>query len=88
MTLKDSKDEFIYTIRRLPAQNTNQYEQIITKKFNENAYLDRLNRENTFWVTYNNVGPAQVLIESITILILLLKILCIWKIKELVILSK
>lgn len=51
MTLKDSKDEFIYTIRGLPVQNTNQYEQIITKKFNENAYLDRLNRENTFWVT-------------------------------------
>ena len=48
MTLKDTKDEFIYTIRRLPAQNTNQCEQIITKKFNENAYLDRLNRENTF----------------------------------------
>ena len=48
MTLKDSKDEFIYTIRRLLAQNTNQCEQIITKKFNENAYLDRLNRENTF----------------------------------------
>ena len=54
MTWEDNKDEFIYTVRRLPALNTNQYEQIITKNFNENAYLDRLNRENTFWVTYNN----------------------------------
>lgn len=48
MTLKDSKDEFIYTIRRLTVQKANQYEQIITKKINENAYLDRLNKENTF----------------------------------------
>ena len=54
MTWEDNKDEFIYTVRRLPALNTNQYEQIITKNVNENAYLDRLNRKNTFWVTYNN----------------------------------
>ena len=54
MTWKYHKDKFIYTVRRLPAPNTNQSEQIITKNFNENTYLDRLNRENIFWVTYNN----------------------------------
>ena len=52
MTWVDKKEEFIYTIKKLTEKDTIQ--QLLSKTFHENAYLKKLNRENTFWLTYNN----------------------------------
>ena len=52
MTWVDKKEEFIYTIKKLTEKDTIQ--QLLSKTFNENACLKKLNRENTFWLTYNN----------------------------------
>ena len=40
--------EFIYTIRT--STERNRIEQVITKSFNQNAYLDKIDGENTFWL--------------------------------------
>ena len=52
MTWVDKKEEFIYTIKKLTEKDTIQ--QLLSKTFNENACLKKLNRANTFWLTYNN----------------------------------
>ena len=46
MTWRNKNNEFIYTIRT-PTER-DQIEQITTKNFNQNAYLDKIDRENTF----------------------------------------
>ena len=43
-----NKNEFIYTVRTPTRRN--RIEQITTKNFSQNAYLDKVNRENTFWL--------------------------------------
>ena len=48
MTWRDKNNEFIYTVRTLTGRD--QIEQIVTKNFNQNAYLDNIDRENTFWL--------------------------------------
>ena len=52
MTWADRKGEFIYTIKKLTKKDTIQ--QLLSKNFNENTYLEKLDRENTSWLTYNN----------------------------------
>ena len=44
----NKNNEFIYTIR-IPAER-DRIEQITTKNFNQNAYLDKVDRENKFWL--------------------------------------
>ena len=46
MTWRNESNEFIYTVRT----PTGRYriEQVTTKNFNQNAYLDKVDRENTF----------------------------------------
>ena len=39
MTLTNKNNEFIYTIRTSTE-----------RRFNQNAYLDKVDRENTFWL--------------------------------------
>ena len=48
MTWRDKNNEFIYTVRTLTGRD--QIEQIVTKNFNQNAYLDNIDSENTFWL--------------------------------------
>ena len=48
MTSRDINSEFIYTVRT-PA-GRDRIEQVTTKNFNRNAYLDKIDRENTFWL--------------------------------------
>ena len=48
MTQRSKNNEFIYTIRTPTGRD--QIEQITTKNFNQNAYLDKIDRENTFWL--------------------------------------
>ena len=48
MTWRDKNNEFIYTVRTLTGRD--QIEQIATKNFNQNAYLDNIDSENTFWL--------------------------------------
>ena len=43
-----NKNKFICTIRT-PTER-DQIEQVTTKNFNQNAYLDKVDRENTFWL--------------------------------------
>ena len=45
MMWRNKNNEFIYTIRT-PTEK-DQIEQITTKNFNQNAYLDKIDRENT-----------------------------------------
>ena len=47
MTWRNKSNEFIYIIRT-PTER-DRIEQI-TKNFNQNAYLDKMDRENTFWL--------------------------------------
>ena len=42
-----NKNEFIYTVRTPTRRNRTEQ---ITKNSNQNAYLDKVNRENTFWL--------------------------------------
>ena len=46
MTWRNKNNEFIYIIR-IPT-GRDRIEQITTKNFNQNAYLDKIDRENTF----------------------------------------
>ena len=48
MTWTNKSNEFIYTIRT--STERDQIEQVTTKNFNQNAYLDKVDRENTFWL--------------------------------------
>ena len=48
MTWRDKNNEFIYTVRTLTGRD--QIEQIATKNFNQNPYLDNIYSENTFWL--------------------------------------
>ena len=43
-----NKNEFIYTVRTTTGRNRT--EQITTRTFNQNAYLDKVDGENTFWL--------------------------------------
>ena len=42
------KNEFIYTIKT--SIERDRIEQVSSKKFDQNASLDKVNRENTFWL--------------------------------------
>ena len=46
MTWANKNNEFIYTLRT-PTER-DRIEQVTTKNFNQNAYLDKVDRENTF----------------------------------------
>ena len=48
MTWTNKNNEFIYTIRT-PTEN-NKIEQVTTRNFNQNSYLDKVDKENTFWL--------------------------------------
>ena len=48
MTWRKKSNEFIYTVRTPTGRD--RIEQITTKNFNQNAYLDKVDRENTFWL--------------------------------------
>ena len=48
MTWRNKSKEFVYTIRT--STERDQIEEVTTKNFNQNAYLDKVNRENTFWL--------------------------------------
>ena len=48
MTWKNKNNELIYTIRTTTERD--QIEQITTKNFNQNTYLDEMDRENIFWL--------------------------------------
>ena len=48
MTWTNKNNEFIYTIRT-PSER-DRIEQVTTKIFNQNAYLDEVDRKNTFWL--------------------------------------
>ena len=50
MTWRNKNNEFIYTVRTSTGRD--RIEQIITKNFNQNAYLDKIDRENTFWLQH------------------------------------
>ena len=45
MTWTNKNNEFIYTIRT--SIERGRIEQVTTKSFNQNAYLDKVDRENT-----------------------------------------
>ena len=48
MTWTNKKKKFIYNIRT--STERDRIEQVTTKKFNQSAYLDKIKRENTFWL--------------------------------------
>ena len=48
MTWRKKSNEFINTVRTPTGRD--RIEQITTKNFNQNAYLDKVDRENTFWL--------------------------------------
>ena len=48
MILTNKNNEFIYTIRTSTGRN--RIEQVTTKKNYQNGYLDKVDRENTFWL--------------------------------------
>ena len=48
MTWTNKNNEFIYTIRT--STERDRIEQLTTKNFNQNAYLDKVYKENTFWL--------------------------------------
>ena len=50
MTWRNKNNEFTYTDRTSTGRD--QIEQITTKKFNQNAYLDKIDSENTFWLQH------------------------------------
>ena len=52
MTWRNKNNEFLYAIRISTGKNW--IEQITTKNFNQNAYLDEIDRENTFWLRFGN----------------------------------
>ena len=48
MTWTNENNEFIYTIRT--STERHRIEQVTTKNFNQNTYLDKVDEENTFWL--------------------------------------
>ena len=50
MTWSNENNEFIYTVRT--STEIDQIKQITTKNFNQNAHLDKINTENTFWLQH------------------------------------
>ena len=48
MTWTNKNNEFIYTIKT--STEKDQIEQVPTKNFNQNTYLDKVDGENTFWL--------------------------------------
>ena len=48
MTWTNENNDFIYTIRT--STERDRIEQVTTKNFNQNAYLDKVDRENIFWL--------------------------------------
>ena len=48
MTWTNKNNEFIYTIRT--STERDRIKQVTTKNFNQNAYLDKVYKENTFWL--------------------------------------
>ena len=48
MTWRKKNNEFIYTVRTPTGRD--RIEQITTKNSNQNAYLDKVDRKNTFWL--------------------------------------
>ena len=48
MTWRNKNNEFLYTVRT--PTGGDRIEQLTTKNFNQNAYLDKVDRENTFWL--------------------------------------
>ena len=48
MTRTNKNKEFIYKVR--PPTGRDWIEQVIAKNFNQNAYLDKVDRENKFWL--------------------------------------
>ena len=48
MTWTNENNEFIYTIRT--STERHRIEQVTTKNFNQNTYLDKVDKENTFWL--------------------------------------
>ena len=48
MTWTHENNEFIYTIRT--STERHQIEQVTIKNFNQNTYLDKVDKENTFWL--------------------------------------
>ena len=53
MAWTNKKNRFIYTIRT--SAEIEQIEQAITKSFSQNAYLGKVDRENTFWILQGKV---------------------------------
>lgn len=50
MTWRNKNNEFIYTVGT-PTER-DQIEQVTTRNFNQNAYLDKFDREKTFWIQH------------------------------------
>ena len=48
MTWTNRNNEFIYTIRT--PKERDRIEQVTIKNFNQNAYLDKVDWENIFWL--------------------------------------
>ena len=48
MTWTNKNNEFIYTVRTSTGRD--RIKQITRKNFNQNAYLDKVDKENTFWL--------------------------------------
>ena len=48
MTWRNKNNDFIYSVRTPTGRD--RIEQITTKNFNQNAYLDKVDREYTFWI--------------------------------------
>ena len=48
MKWRYANNEFIYTIRTPTGRDP--IEQITTKNFNQNTYLDKIDKDNTFWL--------------------------------------
>ena len=53
MTWSNENNEFIYTVRT--STEIDRIKQITTKNFNQNARLDKIDRENTFWLQHESL---------------------------------
>ena len=56
-TWTNKNNEFIYTIRTSTERDW--IEQVTTKNFNQNAYLNKADRENTFWLLQQNINRTE-----------------------------
>ena len=57
MTWTNKNNESIYTIRT--STERDRIEQVTTKNFNQNAYLNKVDRENTFWLLQQNINRTE-----------------------------